>query len=399
MTTRPRLVQIVTIADSLRALGGQFASMRDHGFDVHAISSPGAYLGELSASQGVSAHALDMTREITPWRDFHALSRLTSLLREIRPDIVHAHTPKAGLLAMIAARRAGVPAAIYHLRGLKYVTARGWKRRLLIACERMSCRLADEILCVSRSLRSTALEERLAPAHKLHVLLNGGHGMDCEGRFHPDRLAATTRDDVRRQLGIPQDAVVIGFVGRIARDKGIIELSTAWDMVRQSRDSAHLLIVGPDESNDPVPAEILARLRADARVHFAGSTNDTPPLYAAMDVVCLPSYREGLPKVPLEAAAMRRPVVATRIPGCTDSIVDGKTGLLVPVKDSSSLAAALAVFLDDESFRQRCGAAGRALVVSQFSQNEVWRELRSFYTRMLARTARTPQQSISARAA
>ncbi|MBA2670743.1 MAG: glycosyltransferase, partial [Gemmatimonadetes bacterium] len=276
--------------------------MQERGFEVHAVSSPGEELHAFGREQGVPVSAVTMERRITPLRDMVALALIYRVLRRVRPTVVHTHTPKGGLLGMIAAWLARTPVRVYHLRGLPLLSATGTKRLLLRWADQLACRLAHQVICVSHSIRDEAIQEGLCPPEKIKVLLGGsGNGVDATGRFHPERLAKDVRCATRRHLGIPAAATVIGFVGRIVRDKGIVELAEAWERLREEHPQARLLLVGPFEPQDPVPTEIDARLREDPRVHLAGTDWNTPPLYAAMDLVVLPTYREGFPNVPLEA--------------------------------------------------------------------------------------------------
>jgi glycosyltransferase involved in cell wall biosynthesis len=215
------------------------------------------------------------------------------------------------------------------------------------------------------------------------VLLAGsGHGVDATGVFDP-RQAARAREKTRDQLGIPRDALVIGFVGRMVRDKGLVELVKAWELLRDAHPTLHLLVAGRFEPQDPVPSDVEAILTSDTRIHLAGWATDTAPLYAAMDLVTLPSYREGFPNVPLEAAAMALPVVATRIPGCVDAVDDGVTGTLVPARDVSALADALAVYVNDAIRRDAHGQAGRQRVLRDFRREPLWDALYEQYGRLL----------------
>lgn len=216
------------------------------------------------------------------------------------------------------------------------------------------------------------------------MLLGGSsNGVDSGDRYHPDRLPAGTRETTRARYGIPDDALVVGFIGRVVRDKGIVELAEAWRSVRERFPEARLLIVGPLEPQDPLPAGVEDALRADAQVVLAGEDFDTPPLYAAMDVFALPTYREGFPNVLLEAAAMRLPVVATRVPGCTDAVEDGTTGLLVPDHDGPALAEALTRYLADPELRATHGAAARARVERSFRRDMIWSALEAEYLSLL----------------
>jgi len=381
---RPRLVHITTVPVSLWAfLRGQIPFMREQGFDVHAISSPGKYLDMFAQRESVPVHAVEMPRRITPHRDIITVLRIWTTLRRIKPQIVHAHTPKGGLLGMIAAFLARVPVRVYHIHGLPFMTAVGTRRRILVASERVSCLLAHRVLCVSPSIRDVAITEHLCNAGKFAVLLGGSiNGVDANGLYDPDRPGPSGLE-VRAGASIPADALVVGFVGRVVRDKGIVELTEAWTTLRDRFPTLHLLIVGPFEPQDPVPEHVTQVLHNDPRVHLVGEVGNASRYYRAMDVVALPTYREGFPLVPLEAASMRLPVVATRVPGCVDAVIDGVTGTLVPPYNSGALADAIAVYLLNPALRQRHGEAGRNRVLSEFRQEDIWAATYQEYARLL----------------
>lgn len=359
--------------------------MRERGFDVVAISSPGPELDAFGEREGVRVVGVPMPRRITPLRDLASLLRLWRALSELNPDIVHAHTPKGGLLGMLAGTLAGAPVRIYHMRGLPLMTATGFKAVLLTATEKVSCALAHEVLCVSHSLRDVALERRLCGPDRIRVLGAGsGQGVDARGRFDPARSAGA-RERVRAELGIPTDALVYGFIGRIVRDKGIVELAEAWPQLREQLPTAHLVLAGVREPQDPVPPEVLKVFERDPRVHELGFRSDTPAVYSALDVVVLPTYREGFPNVPLEAASMGLPVIATRIPGCVDAVSDGRTGILVEPRDARDLAAAMRGYALAPDLRRRHGEAGRQRVLRRFERTRVWASIAECYDRVLHR--------------
>jgi len=386
---RLRLVHVTTVPDSLLFLDGQPRYLRARGFEVVAVSSPGAALERFQRAEEVACHTVAMARAITPWRDLVALLRLTLLLRRLRPDIVDAHTPKGGLLGMLAATLARVPVRIYHLHGLRFLTAEGSQRRLLRLTEGIAAGLATRVLCVSRSLAEVAGAESIAPRGKLEVLLGGSiNGVDAAGRFRrptPHEVTAA-----RAALGLPAGARVIGFVGRLVREKGIVELASAWRRLREAMPDLWLALVGPLENQDPVPAEVVATLRADPRVLMAGQDWDTPRWYRAMDVVALPTYREGFGVVSIEAGAMALPVVTTTVTGCVDAVVDGITGTLVPPRDDRALEAALRAYLDDPALRLRHGLAARERVLREFDQPRLWSALHQAYLAEAARAGRLP---------
>lgn len=392
---RPTVVHVTTVPISLLThLSGQVGFVQRSGFAIHVISSPGPELDAFAERERIPVHAIPMLRAITPLRDLVALWRLWRTLRRIRPEIVHSHTPKGGLLGMIAATLARTPVRVYHLRGSPFVTATGIRRQLLRMGELASCSLAHRVFAVSRSLRDVAIDEGLCSAEKVAVLAGGsGNGVDPE-QFHPssehERLAA------RAACGIPADDLVVGFVGRLTRDKGICELERAWRGVREAEPRARLLLVGGNEAHDAQSREAIAAFRADPRVHLTGLVAGAARLYAAVDVVVLPTYREGFPNVALEAAAVALPIVATSVPGCVEAVEDGVTGLLVPVRDAESLERALRRYLSDPALRADHGQAGRRRAVALFRGEVIWEALVAEYRRlMLASPPATPTTSAS----
>lgn len=380
----PLLLHITTVPQSLAFVRGQVTYMTRRGFKVYALSSPGTALERFALNEPVHVQTVAMARAITPLRDAIAVIRIYRFMRRVRPHIVHSHTPKGGLLGMVCAWLAGVPVRIYHVHGLPFMTARGPKRLLLFLTERISCFLAHQVYCVSWSIRQVIVERGLCPPKKITVLRHGSsNGVDAEVRFNPDRLSDGTRSSVRQRFGIPDDALVLGFIGRVVRDKGVIELAQAWRDLRDDFSDLWLLIVGPLESQDRLLQETLESLARDPRVCFAGEVMDTSEVYTAIDVVVLPSYREGFPNVPLEAAAMCLPVVATRIPGCSDSVQDRVTGLLVPVRDPVALSEALRTYIQDKPLRYQHGNNGRERVLRDFRPQDIWEGFLGGYVKLL----------------
>jgi glycosyltransferase involved in cell wall biosynthesis len=393
------VVHITTVPETLRFLTGHIKFLLSRGCRVSAVSSPGWLLDEFARETGIETVKFRMYRRITPMRDLATIFHLWRYFRRSRPHIVHAHTPKAGLLGMLAALLAGVPVRIYHIHGLPFMTAVGLRRRLLISTEKVSCRVAHCVLAVSHSIRKVAVTHALCPARKIETLLGGSiNGVDAAGRFNPTRLQQTLGAQVRTQYGIPKDALVLGFIGRIVGDKGITELVAAWRSLRSQFPKLHLLVVGYFEKQDPVSAEVEKILRTDQRIHLAGAQRETPQFYAAMDLVVLPTYREGFPTVPLEAAAMERPVVATLIPGCIDAVQDGITGSLVPPRNVELLVLAITQYLEDPGLRSSHGLAARQRVLSEFRPDDIWQEMGWTYSQLLRSTGQPllPQASLFA---
>lgn len=384
------LVHVTTAPQTLWFLQGQVGYLKRQGVEVVALSSPGELLDRFAAQEQIRVHGLEMARRITPLRDVIATVRLWRWLREVRPDVVDAHTPKGGLLGMLGARLAGVPVRIYHMHGLPFMTANGVKRRLLRWAEKISCLLAHQVFCVSASLRDAAVAEGLCAPAKMAVVHHGSiNGVAAETSFNPARFGEAARAASRAAHGIPCDARVVGYVGRVVRDKGLVELIEAWQVLRAEFPELHLLVVGTAEPQDPLPPETDRLMRTDARVHLTGFVWDTASLYSAMDLVALPTYREGFGLVAIEAAAMGLPVVATLVPGCVDAVQDGVTGTLVPSRDAPALAGAIRRYLRDPELRRRHGRAGRARAVQDFGQQAIWEALYAEYARLLSRLDRT----------
>jgi glycosyltransferase involved in cell wall biosynthesis len=313
---------------------------------------------------GVRFRSVPIEREISLFGDIRTLWRLWRLLRSIRPAITNMSTPKMGFLGGIAASLARVPHRIYTLRGLRYETTHSWKRALLIACEKMACLSAHHIICISRSVKDTVLRNGIADARKLVLF---GERVS-EGIHLPD-LPVTSDDSklaMRRHLGIPAGSHVLGFVGRLTRDKGLEQLAECFRILRGERRDVHLLLLGAFESGDPVDSATVDWVRSCPYVHWPGYVADPTSYYSVMDVFVFPTHREGLGKVLLEAAAAGTPAVSTRTTGVVDVVVDGVTGILVPTHDSMALAQAVGRLLDDRSMAHRMSEAARRLVREQF---------------------------------
>jgi glycosyltransferase involved in cell wall biosynthesis len=380
----PRVLHVTTVPVTLPFLAGHVAHAKSKGFEVHALSSPGKPLEEFGRDMKIDVHPVLMPRRITPLVDLAAVWRIVRVVRHVRPAIVDAHTPKGGLLATLAATLCRVPVRIYHQHGLPLMTAMGLKRHILRWTERTACRLAHQVICVSESLREVAIEEGLCPSEKIKVLEQGSiDGIEGDRKFNPARISTESAQLVRARYQIPEGAPLIGFVGRIVRDKGLIELVQSWRVLREECPPLHLLVAGPFESQDPIPADVEATLRSDPRIHLAGMVHDMPSLYRTLDLLVLPTYREGFPASLLEAAAMELPVIATRIPGCFDAVRHGETGLLVPVRDTEALTAAIRTYLADPTLRRQHGANGRRRALRDFAPEVMREALFQEYLRLL----------------
>lgn len=345
-------------------------------FDVTLISAPSAGLEAAGRAEGVRTRAVPMTRTISPARDVGALLRLYRIFRRDRPALVQSYSPKAGLLAMVAAWAAQVPVRVHGIIGMPLMEAGGVRARLLRWTERLTYVFATHLTCNSASLRDW-IEIQLS-RRRIEVIGHGSiNGVDT-GRLRPPTEVERRR--ARAELGLDADACVFAFVGRVARDKGVAELCDAFAAL-PAGGPAQLLIVGGDE--DSLAAELHDRFATHPDVIRVGWRTDVRPAYWAADVLVLPSYREGMPNVLLEAAATGLPLVATDIGGCNEIIRHGENGLLVPVKDSAALAAAMDK-LREPAPRLAMGARGRQRVVRDYDHETFCRQLLSQYCQWVA---------------
>jgi glycosyltransferase involved in cell wall biosynthesis len=381
----------ITHPQTCLTLTGRLRALREAGFRVTLISSPGELLNRTAAREGVEAIGLSMRREIAPLADLVSLLRLWWLLLLLQPDLCEFSTPKAGLLGSLAAWLAGVPARVYMLRGLKLETAVGIKRSLLLMAERTASACVQSVLCNSLSMKTRALALGVASAAKIHLLGDGSsNGVDVE-RFSPGP------SDVRSRLGIPQDSAVVGFVGRLTRDKGVPELIVAFNSILKIEPDVHLLLVGWfDASEDALGAKWRRRIANHPRIHCTGFVSDTAPYYRAMDMMVLPTWREGFPNVVLEAGATGIPVITTLCTGSRDSVSPEVTGLLIPPGYPEAISEAVLKLLSDPARRQRMGESARGWVCMHFADERVLQLATSFYKSVLK--PKPPANRLGARA-
>ena len=359
----------VTSDLSLSLMRGLPQYLASRGWDVHVVSSPGPGLDALRGEQGLTVHALRMAREPSPLADARALLSWISLLRRVRPDAISVGTPKAGLLGGLAARWTRVPWRIYHLRGLRLETTTGVRRSILAILERTAMASSNMVISVSASLRQRVVDLGLVDGSRIRVL---GHG-SSNGVELPARPPSTEeRAAARQRLGLEPQPPVVGFVGRLTPDKGLDVLAAARALLAERGVDHQLLIVGGvDEQADPA---ILDALRSVGRPPIeTGQVPDARSFYAAMDLLCLPTLREGFPNVVLEAAAAGIPAVTTDATGAVDSVVDGATGLIAAVGDPGSLADRLQELLEATAGARRAmGQAARERAGRDFSRDQVW---------------------------
>ncbi|GAA3808917.1 glycosyltransferase family 4 protein [Deinococcus aetherius] len=382
---------LLTIPHSaLWYLRGQLAHMQAAGYDTSFVSTrgEGGELAEVGRREGVAVYPLDVSREIDPARDLVSMWHLHRIMRRVRPQIVNFGNPKTGLVGGLVSWARRVPVRVYTLHGLRLETVTGRKRQVLRLCEWVTMRCAHRVVAVSPSLRARALELGLTSPGKIVTLHHGS-----VNGIRPVVADPAEVERARVRLGLNPGGVVFGFVGRFTRDKGIRELVAAFLGVRETYPDATLLLVGDFEAGDPVDAGTRARLAGEAGILHAGYVTDVAPYYALMDVLVLPTYREGFPTVALEAASAGLPLITTDATGARDAVREGETGLRVPVGDVDALSRAMVRLAEDPGLRRRLGEESQAWVAHDFAQERLWKEWDMLYRRLWAqsreRAART----------
>ncbi|WP_222192756.1 glycosyltransferase [Modestobacter italicus] len=371
-----RVVYGITVPQSAATLlRGQLGWFREQGWDVHLVTSPGAQLGTVAERERVTVHPLPMERDTSPLRDLVALVRWVLLLLRLRPDVLNVGTPKAGLLGVLAGWLTRVPVRVYVMRGLRLESSRSrLQYAVLWLAERLTVALATEVVCVSHSLRDEAAGRRLFGRRDHPVVLARGSSNGVDPRRWDAGLAGVDREAVRRDWGVAPGELVVGFLGRIARVKGVQDLLAAAERLTDL--PVRLVLVGPVEDDDLRP-EIAAL--GDRVVSSGEWTSDPYDVFTGMDVFCLPTRREGFPNVVLEAALAQVPTITTTATGARDSVVPGVTGWLVETGDVPQLADAIRACEADREGVRAAGRAARARALSDFRPQTIWSGLQSLY--------------------
>jgi len=363
---------------------GQLSYLREAGFDVTVVSAPGPGLDKAGETEQVNTVSVVMDRGISsPFQDLRALWQLYRLFKTLEPDLVNVSTPKAGFLGAIASRLAGVPNIIYTVRGLRFETTSGIKKSILCMCEKIAIACSDRVLCVSESVRQEMVELGLAVNKKTYVLGKGSsNGINLED-YEQTLQRPLGAEKIRCKLNIPLQSRVIGFVGRITRDKGINELVDAFLIVKKEFPDLVLLVVGRKDSAETVEPRIRKELEENRDIILVGHVNDPAPYYMLMDLLVLPTYREGFPNVVLEAGAASIPTVGTYATGVVDAVIDNETGLLSPIGDIEALASNISLLLSNQELARNMGFAAKRYVTENFRSEDVWCRIEEFYWDML----------------
>lgn len=370
----PKLLRVVTVDMSLRwMLAGQLMYLNENGLEVVGVAANTGLMDQVRKTEGIRCIDLPMRREIAPVQDLQSLWGMIKLFRRERPEIVHANTPKGSLLAMMAAWFCRVPVRVYTVTGLRFETATGMLRTILKTMERVTCRCATAVVPEGDDVKSMLIREGICkrPLDKIH---NGNiNGLDLE---HYSLVAMPAAD-------VP---ITFVFIGRVTHDKGIDELVEVFDEICQERHAGNirLLLVGPLEQElDPISPKTLEIIKRNANIESVGFQHDIRPWVEQSHVVVLPSHREGFSSVPMQAGAMGRPCIMTRVNGAAEVIEDGQSGVLIDIRDKSALKAAMLRLAEDANLRVSMGHRGRKLMEERFDRRDLWEAIRQFYSDQL----------------
>lgn len=370
-----RVLHVVTISFTLPYfIGNQFKYFKEKGVDYFVVASPSSHFLAYADEMSFKPFPIIISRTFSPIQDFKSILAVRKVILENKIDLVIGHTPKGGLIAMIAAYISGLRNSVYVRHGIMFETSKGLKRILLIAVEKLTGALAKKVVCVSPSILKISNKKNLS-RHSKNFLLGRGTCNGINGsRFNRLNIPTSTINDLKLHYDIQPNELIVGFVGRIVNDKGINELYEAWQIVKKKLANVKLMLVGPFEERDGIPSDLKAKIIADKTIICTGLINDAAPFYALMNVFVLPSYREGFPTVVLEASAMELPILTTRVTGCQDAIVHQESGMFISF-EPNDIAQKIIDYLLNKTLANQHGKNGRKFVLENFEEKIVWKDI------------------------
>ena len=373
LKNKKKLVRITTVPLSIdKLLEGQLSYINNF-YDVTTISSELEYLKRCAKKENVKFYHIEMTRKITPFKDFVALIKLFIYLKNEKPEMVHSHTPKAGMLAMIAAKLAGVPIRLHTVGGMPLMESNGLKKSILKSVEKLTYACSTAVYPNSSGLYNFILENKLTSSKKLKVIANGSTNGINTTYFSANQISDELKKSLKKELKIAENDFVFVFVGRIVSDKGINELIHAFKKIMKSDFTIKLLLVGEEENEiDPLNQNTRKELFENENIIKVGFQKDVRPYLAISNVLILPTYREGFPNVVMQAGAMGLPTIVTNINGCNEIVEEGKNGIIIPVKNIIAIEEAVLKIKNDTVFFENLKKNAREMITSRYEQKIVW---------------------------
>lgn len=375
------LLRVTTISHSVDLLlKGQLKYMGQQGFDVHFACTPDDRTDQVAQREGATFHPIALSRKLSPIRDIFSLISMIQLIRKLKPHIVHSHSPKAGIVAMLAGWCCRVPVRIHTIAGLPLMETSGFKRRLLVWVERLTYNTATAVWPNSNVQKEEIFQQNIYPrSSKLEVIGQGGsNGIDLS-HFSTNEALQTQAAAFRQERSIQSDDVVLSFVGRLANYKGVNELVAAFVALQAKYPKLKLLLIGPFEDINPLEPGTLQHIEQHPSIISVGHQADIRKFLIASQIFVFPSYREGFPQSLMQACAMGLPTIATDINGCNEIIAHGQRGLLIPIKDTQSIIEAVERYLKDPELMTKLAAAGALFIRNHFEQNAFWNLIAEAY--------------------
>ena len=375
-----KLIRISTIPISIEKLLENQPRFFSKYFNLTLVSSDEKQLAKVASDQGVQYFPLEITRKITPLQDLRCLVLLVRFLRQEKPHFVHSHTPKAGIIGMLAAYIAGVPVRMHTVAGLPLMEATGVKRWVLNTVERITYFCSTNVYPNSKGLETFILQNKLCILKKIKVLGSGSsNGIDTS-YFDPEMVSQAQQVALKNELSIEPKDFVFCFVGRLVKDKGVNELIDAFIQISKKHLNVKLLIVGHTEADlDPLLPVTLHNIKFNKRIIEVGFQKDIRPYLAIADLFTFPSYREGFPNVILQANAMGVPCIVSDINGCNELIKQGENGLIVPAKNSKILKEQMELLLENPNHLKASNSEIRNFIISNFEREVFWELLLKEY--------------------
>jgi glycosyltransferase involved in cell wall biosynthesis len=380
---KKKLIRITTVPISLdKLLTGQLQFMSSY-YKVIAVSSDSDNLTKLGKKENVDTFHVEMSRKITPVADLMAVYRLYKFLKKEKPLIVHSHTPKAGIVGMIAARLAGVPHRLHTVAGLPLLETSGAKRVLLDYVEKTTYACATMVYPNSVGLQNIIIENQYCSAAKVKVIAKGSSNGINTAFFDPDLFSSEQKHELKQKLNLTEENFVFVFVGRLVKDKGINELIEAFELLSKTNSKARLVLVGDYEHDlDPLSNKTLEAIKSNNAIITVGFQYDVRPYFAISNALVFPSYREGFPNVVMQAGAMELPCIVSDINGCNEIIEEGKNGTIIPVKSAKAILDKMAVLIENKNFYNQLRVEASKMILDRYDQQVVWEAILDEYTKL-----------------
>lgn len=381
----PKLIRVTTVPIALKyLLTGQMKYLKENDFDVIMVSADGEGREDVIKQEGCEHHIIPMTRTISPFSDLRSLWKMYRFIKKEKPDIVHSHTPKAGLIAMVASKWAGVKVRVHTVAGLRFMTSKGFTRKLLMRMEKLTAHYATHVWPNSFSLLQYIKDTGLLNPGKLEVIGYGSsNGIDLS-RFSPEALDQEKIRSIKKDLNYDQSLTYLLCVGRIVKDKGIGELVKSFCRLYGKNDQLRLILVGSFEDHlDPISDDVKDILHKHPGIIMTGWRNDVEYFMHLSFALIHPSYREGFPNVLLQAGAMDCPVICSRIEGNIDIVEHEKTGLLFEPQNEEALFQALRKALANPKELKMYAGNLRKKIEEQFEQKALHKKIKEKYLDIL----------------